>query len=231
MTREENEARIKALCRHDLEVEAMEAFDLLNNPIILEFLDGTRAEVAHQIQRWGTVGDRAKAPADWFWLVGYLAGKALAAHVKGDLNNFAEFKAKAEATDTISIGFNNRRFDDQLVKHLGIDIPPWQSWDLLREIWISKGLNPDSFNPRTHGGFGLDAVAMANGLGGKSGNGALAPVLWQQGKKGAVIDYCLRDVMLTKKCVERAIANQLICPVTGETMRLDLGRLSPLPTP
>jgi hypothetical protein len=86
MTREENEARIKALCRHDLEVEAMEAFDLLNNPIILEFLDGTRAEVAHQIQRWGTVGDRAKAPADWFWLVGYLAGKALAAHVKGDLN-------------------------------------------------------------------------------------------------------------------------------------------------
>jgi hypothetical protein len=145
-------------------------------------------------------------------------------------DNFAEFKAKAEATDTISIGFNNRRFDDQLVKHLGIDIPPWQSWDLLREIWISKGLNPDSFNPRTHGG-GLDAVAMANGLGGKSGNGALAPVLWQQGKKGAVIDYCLRDVMLTKKCVERAIANQLICPVTGETMRLDLGRLSPLPTP
>lgn len=84
--REQEAARIKALCRHDLEVEAMEAFDLLNNPIVMDFLDGTRAEVAHQIQRWGTVGDRAKAPADWFWLVGYLAGKALAAHVKGDTN-------------------------------------------------------------------------------------------------------------------------------------------------
>jgi hypothetical protein len=52
----------------------------------MDFLDGTRAEVAHQIQRWGTVGDRAKEPQDWFWLVGYLAGKALAAHVNGDIN-------------------------------------------------------------------------------------------------------------------------------------------------
>jgi hypothetical protein len=86
MTREENEARIQALCRHDLEVEAMEAFDLLNHPEVMDFLDGTRREVAHQIQRWGTVGDRAKEPQDWFWLVGYLAGKALKAHIDGDEN-------------------------------------------------------------------------------------------------------------------------------------------------
>jgi hypothetical protein len=84
--REAEQARVRALCRHDLEVEAMEAFDLLNNPIVLDFLDGARAEVAHQIQRWGTVGDRAKEPQDWFWLVGYLAGKALASHVRGDTN-------------------------------------------------------------------------------------------------------------------------------------------------
>jgi hypothetical protein len=50
------------------------------------FVDGTRQEVAHQIQRWGTVHDRAKEPQDWFWLVGYLAGKALKAHIDGDVN-------------------------------------------------------------------------------------------------------------------------------------------------
>lgn len=84
--REQEQDRIRLLDRHDLEAEAMGYFDLLNFPEIVDFMDGTRREVAHQIQRWSTVGDRAKAPADWFWLVGYLAGKALAAHIKGDTN-------------------------------------------------------------------------------------------------------------------------------------------------
>lgn len=57
---------------------------LVNQPELLLFLEGTRREVAHQVQRWGTVHDRAKAPADWFWLLGYLAGKALKAQIDGD---------------------------------------------------------------------------------------------------------------------------------------------------
>jgi hypothetical protein len=57
---------------------------LLNTPETLRFLEGTRIEVAHQIERWGTVHDRAKEPQDWFWLLGYLSGKALKAHVDGD---------------------------------------------------------------------------------------------------------------------------------------------------
>ena len=32
----------------------------------------------------GSEHDAGKAPADWFWLVGYLAGKALHAHAAGD---------------------------------------------------------------------------------------------------------------------------------------------------
>jgi len=86
ISREENEKRIGALDRHDLEVEAMEAFDILNSPEVMDFLDGVQREVGHQIQRWGTVGDRAKQPQDWFWLIGYLAGKALKAHIDGDVN-------------------------------------------------------------------------------------------------------------------------------------------------
>lgn len=57
---------------------------LVNSPETRDFLVGVRNEVAHQVERWGTVHGRAKEPADWFWLVGYLGGKALAAHTKGD---------------------------------------------------------------------------------------------------------------------------------------------------
>ena len=58
--------------------------DLINSPHNAEFLEGVRREIAHQVHRWGTVHDRAKAPADWLWLLGYLAGKALHAHAAGD---------------------------------------------------------------------------------------------------------------------------------------------------
>lgn len=69
---------------HRLQAENARLSALLNTPETLRFLEGTRLEVAHQVERWGTVHDRAKEPADWFWLLGYLSGKALAAHAKGD---------------------------------------------------------------------------------------------------------------------------------------------------
>lgn len=53
-------------------------------PIVEDFWEGVKAEKAHQVKRWGTTNDRNKTPADWFWLVGYLAGKALASSIKGD---------------------------------------------------------------------------------------------------------------------------------------------------
>ena len=57
---------------------------LVNSPETRNFLLGVRNEVAHQVERWGTVHDRAKEPQDWFWLLVYLGGKALKAHAEGD---------------------------------------------------------------------------------------------------------------------------------------------------
>lgn len=57
---------------------------MINAPEIDNFLRGVHVEAIHQVERWGTAHDRAKRPADWFWLVGYLAGKALHAAVGGD---------------------------------------------------------------------------------------------------------------------------------------------------
>lgn len=48
-------------------------------PIVDDFFTGTRVEMDHQIRRWGRTHDKAKTAEDWFWLLGFLAGKALAA--------------------------------------------------------------------------------------------------------------------------------------------------------
>ena len=57
---------------------------LLNTPQTADWLEAVRVESGHQRERWGSAHDAGKAPADWFWLVGYLAGKALHSAVAGD---------------------------------------------------------------------------------------------------------------------------------------------------
>lgn len=130
-------------------------------------------------------------------------------------DNFSAFATLAHDPEVLLCGFNNRQFDDHLVATVGIYIPPKRSWDLLREIWISQELNPDVFTYSTHGGYGLEAVARHNLGEGKSGNGAFAPVLWQRGKRGEVIDYCMRDTMLTFRIAQRAIQGTLLNPKTN----------------
>lgn len=99
-------------------------------------------------------------------------------------------------------GFNTERFDFELLRAQGLKLRVAEHYDVLRQIWIALGLDPDRFEPATHGGWSLDAVA-GNTLGAtKSGNGALAPVWWQQGEHGRVIDYCLRDVWLEARLVQ-----------------------------
>ena len=43
-------------------------------------------EAAHQRERFSVDHDAGKGPEDWFWLVGYLAGKALRSAIAGDLD-------------------------------------------------------------------------------------------------------------------------------------------------
>lgn len=69
-----------------LTAERDRLLSLINAPELENFLRGTHIEAVHQVERWGEANDRAKRPADWFWLVGYLAGKALHALVSGDVD-------------------------------------------------------------------------------------------------------------------------------------------------
>ena len=65
------------------EVERLNA--IINTPQSDNFLRAVSTEAEHQRQRWGSEHDAGKAPADWFWLIGYLAGKALHSHAVGNV--------------------------------------------------------------------------------------------------------------------------------------------------
>lgn len=71
--------------RDRLKVRVSELERLLNTPETENFLKGVKLESAHQVGRWGQAHDRCKSASDWFWLVGYLAGKALNADRAGDV--------------------------------------------------------------------------------------------------------------------------------------------------
>jgi len=65
---------------------AEKAERVLNAPELHDFAAGCWTEAAHQRVRWASDHDAGKTPGDWFWLLGYLANKALAAHIKGDID-------------------------------------------------------------------------------------------------------------------------------------------------
>lgn len=135
-------------------------------------------------------------------------------------DNFEEFRILANSVDSV-VGFNNGGFDDLLLQAvLGWTIPTGRSHDLLSEVWVASGLGR-RFAGKQYAGYGLDALAKANGLPGKTSRGDHAPILWQRGKVGTVIDYCLNDVWLTKRLVDLCVArNYLTSPVTGSPITI-----------
>lgn len=124
-----------------------------------------------------------------------IASKLSRVFIEEDLQDLEAYLA-----GRVTAGFNTRRFDLPLLAESKILSEKLAyggaHYDILEQIWIAQGLNPDRFVPSTHGGWSLDAVCGSTLGVVKSGAGALAPHWWQQGRRGRVIDYCLRDVWL-----------------------------------
>lgn len=111
------------------------------------------------------------------------------------------------AADRVS-GFNILNFDYPVIWGLGKK--EWMTHelrsrllpktdDMLRRIWQTLGLNPDSFGYH-HQGWGLDAVCTHTlpGAPGKIGHGAEAPKWFQKGLVQKVVNYCADDVALER---------------------------------
>ena len=132
-------------------------------------------------------------------------------------DNMEDFALLVDARDVI-VGFNNKNFDNKVLAYEGTD-PPEQaleylnkkSYDLLAEIRAAGG-----------GWCSLDAMIKANGLAaGKTGNGALAPQWYQEGRIGKLLDYCTADVWLTKKLMDLVLQDKVMySSKTGQVIKL-----------
>jgi DEAD/DEAH box helicase domain-containing protein len=127
---------------------------------------------------------------------------------------FDAFKVAVESADTI-MGFNSKRFDDQLCAANGIKVTT--NYDLLEEIRIAAYGSPHWEDQPGGFSYSLGAIASANDLT-KTGSGTQAPKLWQQGMKEEVIDYCINDVKITKEIYFLGVRGELIDPNTGANL-------------
>lgn len=104
-------------------------------------------------------------------------------------DNLKEFPIYAK-TRAHLIGFNSIQFDDAVLEAQGIHVRT--TFDLLQAIRDEVGRGK---------GYKLNDLARENLGVEKNMDGALAPVDWQRGNIGKVIDYCMRDVFLTAQLI------------------------------
>lgn len=110
-------------------------------------------------------------------------------------DNIAQLVARLNEVGTLVVAFNHIDFDNKLLratKGIGEWLKPDDqllNYDMLRVSRLSAGAGL----ARTPG-FRLDDHLSTLGLPMKSGDGAQAPVWWQEGRLGKLIDYCLNDV-------------------------------------
>lgn len=128
-------------------------------------------------------------------------------------DNLPEFFALVEEAECV-VGFNNNRFDNRILEAKGCTIPPEKSYDILEEIWNSLG--------RRMQGYSLTDMCRANFNAAKVASGAVAPIRWQRGDIGTVIDYCLHDIYLTKRLLGQIIrCSSLVDPNNpSQTIRM-----------
>ena len=120
-------------------------------------------------------------------------------------------------TADLLVSYNGDSFDIPLLEAVtGIVIEANRSYDLLAAIYDAAG---GRFK-----GSGLGEIAKANGLTGKSGDGAMAPVLWQRGKIAELHDYCIGDVAITKKLIDRVLATGELNDPRGGFLPLQIRR-------
>lgn len=99
---------------------------LINNAHTKDFLEAVRLEAAHQREKWGVEHDAGKTDEDWYWLLGYLGGKALHA-------------AKLYEPDAMNIDANPPKpFITKQLHHIITTAAACLNWHAQR-----MGVNPD----------------------------------------------------------------------------------------
>lgn len=119
----EGYVQMPSLSVRELRAEVDRLNRIIHMPQADDFLRAVSTEAEHQRQRWGSEQDAGKSPADWFWLVGYLAGKALHAAMVGDVkkaeHHIITTAAALKNWHGALLGKNNMRpgLSEEVIKH------------------------------------------------------------------------------------------------------------------
>jgi hypothetical protein len=91
---------------------------LIDTPHTDDWLSAVPLEAAHQVKRWGVEHGVGKTPLDWFWLIGYLAQKAAASALAGDVE---KAKHHTVSTGAVLLNWFRRLTGDDHTFQPGID--------------------------------------------------------------------------------------------------------------
>lgn len=144
-------------------------------------------------------------------------------------NEIEACKERILKADKVS-GFNIWKFDYQVIWGLHGDqrIPELRNKtnDILVNVWRNLGLRTDMFTG-AHKGWSLDNIAKGTLGRGKIGNGAEAPLWYQNGELHRVINYCLDDVALERDLASFIDENKYIIHPTKGRVDMTLPEWNP----
>jgi hypothetical protein len=130
-------------------------------------------------------------------------------------DNIPELVVRLNEPGTLVVAFNHVGFDNKLLRASGHPLAPddeLRNYDMLLVSKAGAGAEK-----RFVKGFKLDEHLAALGLPLKTGDGAAAPLWWQEGKVGRVIDYCMNDVTQERALFEVMYADgQAACSYKRE---------------
>lgn len=125
--------------------------------------------------------------------------------------NLEECMAHLNDADLL-VGFNTLSFDTPIMESLtDYTLLPHQ-YDILAEIWRVL--------PSKRKGFKLKELGPRMNLGHKTRPGASAPALFKEGRFGELFDYCINDVMLTRRLANWINANGYILTPEGDPLEI-----------
>lgn len=82
----------------------------INTPEVEDFLKAVAVEAAHQRDRWKGDHDKLKTDADWYWLIGWLGGKAVMGPHEPDDKRTPEERKKHRIITIAAAAYNWHSF-------------------------------------------------------------------------------------------------------------------------
>lgn len=150
-------------------------------------------------------------------------------YFKDDIGRMADRLNRAD----LCVGFNILGFDNALIRAQGGNLLPdseLKTYDLLEYSRKAIGWTPAQRFPK---GMRLDDHLQAT-FGSafmKTEDGALAPKMWRDGRRGEVVSYCLADVRREKMLFEHVVTNGWAKTPTHGQRQFDLQKVIALTQP